>query len=251
MVMSKTTSQSLTSKDLTSKDPAAPNIASLIDQTMLLSHVTEIELHSFIERSLAFPFAAIIVPPASVSLAARIIAATGGDAAPKVGAVVGFPLGYSITETKVFEATRAIDDGASEIDFVINVSRFKSEGRAAVSDEVSAMRGAVPEGVLKVIIECCHLTPDEMRSACAAAIDEGADFVKTSTGFGPGGAKTEDVALLKDEATGRIKVKASGGIRTLDDALSMIEAGADRIGTSAGIEIMSEFEASQGPRDGR
>ena len=249
MVMSRTTSQ-----DLTSKDTAAPNIASLIDQTMLLSNVTETELRSFIERSLAFPFAAIIVPPASVSLAARVITATRpvkGETPPKVGAVAGFPLGYSLTETKVFEAKRAIDDGASEIDFVINVSRFKEKGPSLISEEVSAMREAVPDGVLKVIIECCHLTQDEMRSACNAAIDGGADFVKTSTGFGPGGAKTSDVALLKDEAAGRIKVKASGGIRTLNDALSMVAAGADRIGTSAGVEIMAEFEALQGSRGGR
>jgi deoxyribose-phosphate aldolase len=164
----------------------------------------------------------------------------------KVGTVVGFPLGYQTSSVKLFEAKEALEAGAGEIDMVMNISRFtvmdrKSGDINLVEDEISTITSSLPETVVKVIIETCYLTDEEKVSACGLVIRGGANFVKTSTGFGPGGATEEDVRLLVKAAAGRIKVKASGGIKTLDRALKMIHAGAERIGTSTGIEIVEEL----------
>ena len=158
----------------------------------------------------------------------------------KIAAVVGFPLGAMTKDAKVFEAKEAIRDGASEIDMVINIGRLKSEDYFYVEDEIRAIKEAIGENILKVIIETCLLTEDEKIKACKLALNAGADFVKTSTGFSTGGATVADIKLMKEAVEGKIKVKASGGIHTREEALALIEAGADRIGASKSIDICKE-----------
>lgn len=143
-------------------------------------------------------------------------------------------------DAKVFEAKEAIRDGASEIDMVINIGRLKSEDYFYVEDEIRAIKEAIGENILKVIIETCLLTEDEKIKACKLALNAGADFVKTSTGFSTGGATVADIKLMKEAVEGKIKVKASGGIHTREEALALIEAGADRIGASKSIDICKE-----------
>lgn len=158
----------------------------------------------------------------------------------KIAAVVGFPLGAMTKDAKVFEAKEAIRDGASEIDMVINIGRLKSEDYFYVEDEIRAIKEAIGDNILKVIIESCLLTEDEKIKACKLALNAGADFVKTSTGFSTGGATVADIKLMKEAVEGKIKVKASGGIHTREEALALIEAGADRIGASKSIDICKE-----------
>lgn len=158
----------------------------------------------------------------------------------KIASVVGFPLGAMTKDAKVFEAKEAIRDGASEIDMVINIGRLKSEDYFYVEDEIRAIKEAIGENILKVIIETCLLTEDEKIKACKLALNAGADFVKTSTGFSTGGATVADIKLMKEAVEGKIKVKASGGIHTREEALALIEAGADRIGASKSIDICKE-----------
>ena len=158
----------------------------------------------------------------------------------KIAAVVGFPLGAMTKDAKVFEAKEAIRDGACEIDMVINIGRLKSEDYFYVEDEIRAIKEAIGDNILKVIIETCLLTEDEKVKACKLALNAGADFVKTSTGFSTGGATVADIKLMKEAVEGKIKVKASGGIHTKEEALALIEAGADRIGASKSIDICKE-----------
>ncbi|MCW6678815.1 deoxyribose-phosphate aldolase [Anaerococcus sp. NML200574] len=158
----------------------------------------------------------------------------------KIAAVVGFPLGAMTKDAKVFEAKEAIRDGASEIDMVINIGRLKSEDYFYVEDEIRAIKEAIGENILKVIIETCLLTEDEKIKACKLALNAGADFVKTSTGFSTGGATVAEIKLMREAVEGKIKVKASGGIHTREEALALIEAGADRIGASKSIDICKE-----------
>lgn len=158
----------------------------------------------------------------------------------KIASVVGFPLGAMAKDAKVFEAKKAVSDGADEIDMVINIGRLKSKDYSYVEDEIRAIKEAIGEKVLKVIIETCLLNKDEKIRACELARSAGADFVKTSTGFSTGGATVADVKLMKETVGDDLKVKASGGIHTKDEALALIEAGADRIGASSSIDIVGE-----------
>jgi deoxyribose-phosphate aldolase len=157
--------------------------------------------------------------------------------------VVGFPLGFAEPKSKAHEARLAIEQGADEIDAVMNISAFKSEDYDTVGEEVELLADLCRSqgGLLKLILECCYLTDDEKISAARIAEKAGADFVKTSTGFGSGGATVEDVRLLKKTLSGRVRIKAAGGIGSAEKALSMIMAGADRIGTSSGTKIMDEW----------
>lgn len=157
--------------------------------------------------------------------------------------VVGFPFGFSEPKSKVHEARLAIEQGAAEIDAVMNISAFRSKDRDTVREEVELLADSCrSQGrILKLILECCYLTDDEKISAARIAEKAGADFVKTSTGFGSGGATIEDVRLLKETLSGRVRIKAAGGIGSAEKALSMIMAGADRIGTSSGTKIMDEW----------
>lgn len=212
-------------------------LASLIDQTNLRADATEKEMASFVEEAAGFGFATICVPPCHVALASSLL----GASKTLVSTVAGFPLGFEVPGVKLLEARAAFDAGASEIDIVMNISRLKSGNAPYVTAEIAPVVRALPEAIIKVIIETCYLTDQEKLDAMEAAIIAGADFVKTSTGFGPAGATVRDVELLAKAAKGRIGVKASGGIRSLEAALSMVKAGAQRLGTSSGPAILAGF----------
>ena len=158
----------------------------------------------------------------------------------KIAVVVGFPLGAMTTRAKAYEAKCAIEDGASEIDMVIAIGRLKDKDYNYVLDDIKAVKEAIGDKNLKVIIETCLLTDEEKIKACELSEKAGADFVKTSTGFSTGGASVADVSLMKKTVGDRLKVKASGGIHTRDEAISLVEAGADRIGASKSIDICKE-----------
>lgn len=158
----------------------------------------------------------------------------------KIAVVVGFPLGAMATKAKAFEAKCAIEDGASEIDMVIAIGRLKDKDYDYVLEDIKAVKEAIGDKTLKVIIETCLLTDEEKVKACELSEKAGADFVKTSTGFSTGGASVADVSLMKKTVGDRLKVKASGGIHTRDEAIALVEAGADRIGASKSIEICKE-----------
>lgn len=158
----------------------------------------------------------------------------------KIAVVVGFPLGAMTTRAKAYEAKCAIEDGASEIDMVIAIGRLKDKDYDYVLDDIKAVKEAIGDKTLKVIIETCLLTDEEKIKACELSEKAGADFVKTSTGFSTGGATVADVSLMKKTVGDKLKVKASGGIHTRDEAISLVEAGADRIGASKSIEICKE-----------
>lgn len=215
-------------------------LAGHIDHTLLRPDITEAELKAFLREARSQPFASVCIPPSYVELAADIL-----KGSPiKVGTVIGFPLGYNLAKIKEQEAIMAVNCGADEIDMVINISALKSGNLTEVRDEISAVASAIKGRTLKVIIETCYLTDGEKLAACDAVIASAADFVKTSTGFGPKGASVEDIALLYKRASGRIGVKASGGIGSLEDALKMIDAGASRVGSSSGIKILEEYRKS-------
>ena len=154
--------------------------------------------------------------------------------------VIGFPLGYSTTPIKVAEAKQAIEDGANEIDMVINIGWAKEHKFDAVTEEIKAVKAACRDKILKVIIETCYLTDEEKIALCKCVSDAKADYIKTSTGFGTGGATLEDVKLLKANVAPYVKVKAAGGMKTKADLFAFLEAGADRLGTSSGIKLLNE-----------
>ena len=208
-------------------------IAKIIDHT-LLKPAKNSQISTLCAEAREYGFASVCVNPTHVKLAAKELA--GSDV--KVCTVVGFPLGENTTKVKVFETKQAIKDGATEIDMVINQSHAKSNSWKKVEKEISALKKACGDLVLKVIIETCNLTDAQIVNACKASIAAGADFVKTSTGFGKGGATVHAVKLMADTVHPHgLKVKASGGIHNTEEALAMIDAGADRIGASCGVEI--------------
>lgn len=209
-------------------------LAGKIDLTLLRPDATEREIALIAADGLKYPFASVCVPPCHVPLVARVI----GAGPLKITAVTGFPLGFSSAASKLFEAVEAAGLGASEIDMVMNVSMLKSGNAPAVEEEIRRIVAALPGTVVKVIIEAYYLTDGEKRLALELSVNAGARFVKTSTGYGPGGANAGDVRLLHEAARGRILIKASGGIKTTGDALEMIEAGAGRIGSSSGVAIV-------------
>lgn len=215
----------------------ADELAGYIDLTLLKPQATVKDVEALISEAQKYPFASVCIPPCHVERAVEMLKGS----ITKVGTVIGFPFGYQTTSVKVYEACEAVESGAKEIDMVMNISAFKSGEMAMVQNEISEIVSTLPKIVVKVIIETCYLTNEEKIKACEMAIKSKADFVKTSTGFGSSGATIEDVRLLVKSAKGRIKVKASGGIKTLGDTLKMINAGANRIGTSAGMEIVEEF----------
>ncbi len=212
-------------------------LAGHIDQTLLKPEVNEEEMSQFLEEAGHYPFASVCIPPCYVQLAVSLLKGTP----VKTGTVIGFPLGFQTATTKIGEANEALKKGADEIDMVMNITTFKSGNHDAVREEIHAIKKVAGEKTVKVIIETCYLTDDEKRAACDLVIAGGGDYVKTSTGFGPGVATVEDVELLASQSAGQIKVKASGGLKTLFQALAMLEAGADRIGASSSISILREF----------
>ena len=206
----------------------------LIDHTLLKQDATPEQIIALCEEAKQFDFMSVCVNPAYVPLAAKCL--EGSDV--KVCTVIGFPLGMNLTRTKVEEAELAIKEGADEIDMVINVGMLKAGHDQYVEEEIRELKAVAGQKVLKVIIETCLLTDEEKVRACIASKNAGADFVKTSTGFSTGGATVHDVALMRKTVGPNMGVKASGGVRTHEDLLAMVEAGATRIGTSNGTKII-------------
>jgi deoxyribose-phosphate aldolase len=220
----------------------ARDIAHYIDHTLLKPDASQDQIAQLCYEARKYGFAAVCVNPTHVKLCAQLLK----DSPVKVCTVVGFPLGATPPEVKAYEAQQAIMDGAQEVDMVINVGALKSRDYELVERDIATVaRVAHNHGAIcKVIIEAALLTDEEKVKACALAKAAGADYVKTSTGFGPGGATVEDVLLMRRTVGPEVGIKAAGGIRSFEDAKSMISAGATRIGASAGIKIVQEAKAA-------
>ena len=213
------------------------NVPGRIDHTVLRPDATKADVLRLCHEAKEFRFTVIFVPPCYVDEAVDAVAGT----TIRVGIPIGFPLGGHTTKTKVAEAIEAVTRGARVLDMVINVSRLKSGDQEYVRRDIAEVVKATTGVEHKVILETCYLTQQEKRTACQLVVEAGADYVKTSTGFGAAGATVEDVRLMKETVAGRAKVKASGGIRDWKTTLAMLEAGADRIGTSASLAIVAEW----------
>lgn len=216
--------------------PAPDDIAGYIDHTLLKPEATPQQIAQLCAEAAQHRFASVCVNPGFVPLCAELL--RGEQAA--VCTVIGFPLGATTTQTKVFETIEAVGNGAREVDMVIAIGRLKAGEHAAVAEDIRAVAEAAHAGgaLLKVIIETALLTDEEKVAACLLAAGAGADFVKTSTGFSGGGASVADIALMRRAVGPELGVKASGGVRTLADARALIAAGATRIGASAGVAIV-------------
>jgi len=215
------------------------NIAEYIDHTLLKADATGTMVKKICQEAVQYGFASVCVN----SSFAELVSGQLSGSKVRTCVVSGFPLGASQTLVKAFETREAIKRGAQEIDMVLNIGALKEGLYGMVEDDIKAVvQAAGKKAVVKVILECCLLENAEKEKACELAVRAGAAFVKTSTGFASGGATIEDVRLLKNIVGTRAKVKASGGIRTAEEALAMIEAGADRLGTSSGVKIAGEFE---------
>jgi deoxyribose-phosphate aldolase len=219
--------------------------ASLIDHTLLKPEASESDIRKLCDEAAKFGFASVCVNPAWVKTAAEFLRGTGVP----VCTVIGFPLGATLSDVKAYEARRAIFNGAKEVDMVINIGALKSGDDCAVEDDIRAVAEAAHENrvLCKVIIETALLTNEEKVRACLAAKNAGADFVKTSTGFSKGGATVDDIALMRRTVGSALGVKASGGVKGIEDARAMFEAGATRIGASVGVKIAQEAEGIKTP----
>ena len=211
------------------------NYAAMIDHTLLKAEATKNEITKICEEALKYEFASVCVNPTWVNYSSELLAGSN----VKVCTVIGFPLGTTTSEVKAFETSNAIENGAQEIDMVINIGALKDKNYDLVLNDIKAVVTAADGTLVKVIIETALLTDEEKVKACELSIEAGADFVKTSTGFSTGGATAEDVALMRKTVGPEIGVKASGGVRSLEDMQKMIEAGATRIGASSGVAIMN------------
>lgn len=216
------------------------NLPALIDHTVLKPEATKADVLRLCQEAKDHGFVVIFVPPCYVEEA---VAATVGSTV-RVGVPIGFPLGGHTTRAKVAEAMEAVAKGAQVLDMVINVSRLKSGDHAYVRQDIAEVVQTTPFAEHKVILETCLLTEQEKITACRLVVEAGADYVKTSTGFNAAGATVEDVRLMKQAVAGRAKVKASGGIRDWVSTKALLEAGADRIGTSASLKILAEWKAA-------
>ncbi|MAN58777.1 MAG: deoxyribose-phosphate aldolase [Flavobacteriaceae bacterium] len=214
-----------------------------IDHTLLKATATETDILTLCDEAIAHSFKAVCVNSCYVPLAARKLAGTNIGLA----AVVGFPLGATSTETKVHEADWCRVQGATEIDMVLNIGMLKSGKHSAVQSEITNVKEAIGSTILKVILETCYLSDEEIVAACTLAVAAGADFVKTSTGFGSGNATPQAVQLMKKTVADRAQIKASGGIRTYETALAYVQMGATRIGTSSGVTIVTQKPSSHEP----
>ncbi len=209
-----------------------------IDHTLLAADATEDRIRKLCAEAREYKFASVCVNSCWVKFCAEELRGSGVS----VCTVVGFPLGAMSTKAKAFEAECAVTDGADEVDMVINIGALKDGRYSEVEDDIAAVKKACGKKLLKVIIECCLLTEAEKVEACELSEKAGADYVKTSTGFSKSGATAEDVALMRRTVGTRLGVKAAGGIRDAETAKKMIEAGASRLGCSAGIAIMKGLE---------
>lgn len=213
------------------------NLAAMIDHTLLKANATKADIQKLAEEAKEYSFASVCVNPTWVKTAAEILKDTP---AVKVCTVIGFPLGANTSEVKAFETKNAIENGATEVDMVINIGALKDKQYDIVENDIKAVVDAAKgKALTKVIIETSLLTNEEKEIACQLSVKAGADFVKTSTGFSTGGATVEDVSLMRKTVGPNIGVKASGGVRSLQDTENMIKAGATRIGASSGIAIIN------------
>ena len=219
------------------EDPVA--VATLIDHTLLNPKATREDVDRLCEEAAQYRFASVCINPYWVERAVELLR----ESPVKVCTVIGFPLGANLTRVKRFEAEAALADGARELDMVLNVGALLSAQFASVRDEIQALASVAHSGqaILKVILETCLLTDLRKVTACELALEAGADFVKTSTGFSTSGATAADVALMRRIVGEALGVKASGGIRTLESLREMVSAGATRIGTSSGVRIIDEL----------
>lgn len=212
------------------------NVAAMIDHTLLKADAKKEQIETLCQEAKEYTFASVCVNPTWVNLASQLLEGTP----VKVCTVIGFPLGANTPETKAFETANAIENGATEVDMVINIGALKGGNVELVERDIRAVVDAAKSKALtKVIIETSLLTDDEKVRACQLAVKAGADYVKTSTGFSTGGATVEDIALMRKTVGPDIGVKASGGVRNAEDAKTMIEAGATRIGASSGVAIVN------------
>ena len=211
----------------------ASEILSHVDHTLLAPTATWEEMQRLAEEAIRCRTASVCVPPAYV---ARLRKAYGKELT--ICTVIGFPLGYDTTAAKVFAAREAVENGADEIDAVINRGDLKNGDFGAVTKEIAALKEAVGDKILKIIVEICDLTTEEKIAACRAVTEGGADFIKTSTGFGKSGATHEDIDLFRAHIGAGVRMKAAGGIRTVEDMEAYLEQGCDRIGASAAVRLL-------------
>lgn len=213
-------------------------LAKMMDHTLLKATATPAQIEQLCAEARQIDSASVCVNPYYVPLAKKLLA--GSDV--KVCTVIGFPLGANTSETKAFETADAIAKGAQEVDMVINVGALLADDEETVLKDMKAVVKAANGTLVKVIIETCYLNDEQKKAACRLAMEAGADFVKTSTGFGTGGATPADVALMRSVVGDKLQVKASGGIRTYEDAMAVVEASADRLGVSASLAILAGAE---------
>ena len=205
-----------------------------VDHTQLKAFDSWEDIQSLCEEAIRYQTASVCIPPSYI---ARVHEKYGD--AVNICTVVGFPLGYSVTEAKAEETKKALEDGANEIDMVINISDVKNGDYDKVEKEIARLKEITGDKILKVIIETCYLTEEEKIAMCKAVTNAGADFIKTSTGFGTGGATLEDVELFKKHIGPEVKIKAAGGVRTVEDLKAFIDAGCSRIGTSSAVKLVT------------
>ena len=216
------------------------DIVKIVDHTLLKQCATSADIENLCKEAVKYGAASVCVPPSHVKTAAEFL-----KGALPVCTVIGFPNGYSTTAVKCFETADAIANGAEEIDMVVNLGLVREGRFGAVLDEIKAVKAACGGKLLKVIVETCLLTEEEKTELCRVVSQSGAEFIKTSTGFGGGGATREDVALMRRESADHVKVKASGGIASLEDAEDFINLGAERLGTSRVIKSVMELESKE------
>jgi len=211
-----------------------------VDHTQLKPFATWADIQKLCDEAIAFGTASVCIPPAYI----KRVHDTYGEKI-NICTVVGFPLGYSVTAAKVAEVKQALTEGCNEIDMVINISDVKNGDFDKVEEEIRTLKAACGDHILKVIIETCYLTTEEKIATCHAVTNAGADYIKTSTGFGTGGATIEDVKLFKENIGPSVKIKAAGGISTIDDLKAFLDLGCDRIGTSRAVGLL-KGEATEG-----
>ena len=214
-------------------------ILSHVDHTQLKAFATWEDIQKLCEEAIEYQTASVCIPPCYI----KRVHDTYGEKI-NICTVVGFPLGYSVTEAKAAETKKALEDGASEVDMVVNISDVKNGNYDAVQEEIAALKKITGDKILKVIIETCYLTEEEKIAMCKAVTAAGADYIKTSTGFSKAGATFEDIKLFSEHIGPNVKMKAAGGISSLDDAEKFLSLGADRLGTSRIVKIVKQEEAT-------
>lgn len=211
-----------------------------VDHTQLKAFATWEDIKKLCDEAVEYQTASVCIPPCYIQ---RVKEAYGEQI--NICTVVGFPLGYSVTEAKIAETKKALEDGASEIDMVINISDVKNGDYAAVEKEIAALKEVVGDKILKVIIETCYLTEEEKIAMCKAVTAAGADYIKTSTGFGTAGATISDIRLFKENIGEHMKMKAAGGVKTVEDLEAFLQEGCDRIGTSSAVKLIQGHKTNE------